>query len=64
MDLEFPDPLIQDKATIADDQWLMCPFCIDAWEDSDKTMAQVVCPKCFRKMQNPRYNDVLPYLKM
>ena len=62
MELEFPNSSIQDKANIGDEQWLMCPYCIDAWEDPDKTMALVVCPKCLKTMQNPRNKDELPHL--
>lgn len=62
MDLEFPDPFIFDKATYLEDNWLLCPFCIDAWETTSKD-GMVICPMCQRVMHNPRYEDKLPQLE-
>jgi hypothetical protein len=58
MDLEFPDPSISDKTQALDDEWLMCPFCIDAWQ-SDSKDGMVICPTCHRKLHNPRYENRL-----
>ena len=52
MDLEFRDPLITDSAEEIDAEWLLCPFCIDAWQEVTK-FEMVICPKCQRKMINP-----------
>ncbi len=54
MDVEFPNPSILDRATILDDAWLMCSYCIDAWE-SISNDGMVICPTCHRMMHNPRY---------
>jgi hypothetical protein len=54
MDLEFPNPSIQEHATALDDEWLMCPICIDAWQSTSKD-GMVICPKCERMLHNPRY---------
>jgi len=55
MDLEFPDSSISDVAQIGDNEWLICPNCIDAWySDSDRD-ALVKCPKCKTIFNNPRY---------
>ena len=55
MDLEFPDPSISETAEIADNQWLMCPLCIDAWQSSNERDGMIRCPKCNTIMHNPRY---------
>lgn len=55
MDMEFPIPSVTDVAKLIDDNWLMCDYCIDAWESSDSSQAMVVCPTCQRMMHNPRY---------
>ena len=52
MDLEFRDPLITDSAEEIDAEWLLCPFCIDAWQEVTK-FEMVICPKCQKKMINP-----------
>jgi hypothetical protein len=60
MDLEFPNPNITETAQIGDDQWLICPLCIDAWENQTID-ALVVCSKCKTTLNNPRYkNDFFP----
>ncbi|KKM14269.1 hypothetical protein LCGC14_1707820 [marine sediment metagenome] len=53
MDLEFPDDSIKEKASIVDNNWLMCPTCVDAWE-SNSIFAMIECPKCKKVMHNPR----------
>lgn len=55
MDVEFPNNTIKEKAQIGDEKWLMCPSCIDAWEDSDNRNAMVICPICKQMFHNPRY---------
>lgn len=57
MDLEFPNPDIHKIAQIGDERWLMCPLCINAWENTDKHSAMVECPKCLTIFHNPRYQD-------
>lgn len=55
MDLEFPDLSVTKTAGIGDDKWLICPDCIDAWENSSGLDALVECPSCRQIMKNPRY---------
>lgn len=56
MDLEFPNPSIFNKATKLDNKWLMCTFCIDAWETTSQD-GMVICPNCQRMLHNPFYED-------
>ena len=56
MDLEFPDLNIAEIAQIGDEKWLICPFCIDAWQSLSKD-GMVICPKCKHMLHNPRYED-------
>lgn len=56
MDLEFPDPTVTDLAQIGDDKWLICPDCIDAWENSSVIDALVRCPNCLKIFNNPRFH--------
>jgi hypothetical protein len=55
MDIEFPDSKISEKAQPADNEWLICPFCINAWQCSNNQDGMVICPKCNKIMHNPRY---------
>jgi hypothetical protein len=57
MELEFPNNSIKEKAQIGDEKWLMCPSCIDAWEDSDSRNAMVICPMCKQMFHSPRYRS-------
>jgi hypothetical protein len=61
MDLEFPDPSIQDRASSLDSEWLMCNFCIDAWQ-TQSIDGMVICPTCHRMLHNPHYRDRLESL--
>ena len=61
MDEEFPDNNILERAQIGDDAWLMCPNCIDAWEEPSQIKPMVICPMCKKMMHNPRYIDELPH---
>jgi hypothetical protein len=61
MDVEFPNPGIQDKAIAMDDHWLFCSYCIDAWQ-SFSTDGMVICPTCNRTMHNPNYINPLKTL--
>ncbi len=54
MDLEFPNPEINDKASDIEEGWVMCPYCIDAWQPN-QVDAMIVCPKCSRVMHSPYY---------
>ncbi len=54
-DLEFPDPLVKETATAIEGDWLLCPFCLDAWE-SKSAAALLECPTCKRVSNNPRYS--------
>lgn len=56
MNLEFPNPTIKETAQIGDDKWLICPLCIDAWENQVQD-ALIICPKCQTVLNNPRYKD-------
>ena len=53
-DLEFPDPSVTAIATIGDSDWLLCPFCADAWK-SNGPDALVQCGVCKKVSNNPRY---------
>lgn len=55
MDLEFEDEAVTINPSILDDEWIMCPDCIDAWECTNVMNALIVCPYCNNKMNNPRY---------
>jgi hypothetical protein len=55
MGLEFPDATVAEKAQIGDQDWLICPTCIDGWECSNTIDGMVRCPKCKKIMHNPRY---------
>lgn len=57
MDLEFPDSSITVFAQIGDNEWLICPICLDAWQFGGKRDALVKCPKCSRISNNPRYEN-------
>jgi hypothetical protein len=54
MDLEFPTSKINDKASDIEEGWVMCPYCIDAWQPN-QVDAMIVCPKCSRVMHSPYY---------
>jgi uncharacterized CHY-type Zn-finger protein len=60
MNLEFPDPSIVESAQIGDDEWLICPKCIDAWKSTTRD-ALVICPNCKKMFINPRYKNELLY---
>ena len=62
MELEFPNPLVTESAQIGDDQWLMCPDCIDAWECNNSLDALVRCPMCQKLFNNPRYKNKWPHV--
>ncbi len=62
MDLEFPDSSITEDAQIIDDEWLICSSCIDGWECSSDRDALVMCPKCQKILNNPRYKNRYPGL--
>lgn len=55
MDMEFPDPLISDRAEIIDDEWLMCPRCIDAWKSTNNLDGMLKCSMKGHHLHNPRY---------
>jgi hypothetical protein len=57
MDLEFPDTSISETAQIGNDQWLICPKCLDGWQNSEKRFALVRCPSCQTILNNPRYDE-------
>lgn len=62
MDLEFPNSSIVEIAQVGDADWLICPFCKDAWKNCSSLDALVCCPTCRKIMQNPRYKNEMPYL--
>ncbi|NNM43449.1 MAG: hypothetical protein HKM07_03820 [Chlamydiae bacterium] len=53
----IPDSEISTTAQILDENWLMCPDCVDAWESTSEDKI-VICPKCDRAYYNPRYQPV------
>jgi hypothetical protein len=55
MDMEFPDVSISVSAQLGDEEWLMCPLCIDAWQSKNFQDALVRCPFCETIFNNPRY---------
>ncbi len=57
MDMEFPDDSIKEKASVVDQNWLMCTNCIEAWE-SLSIFGMIECPKCKTIMHNPRYKKL------
>lgn len=63
MDVEFPIPSVKDTAKLIDDDWLMCDYCIDAWESSTSNQAMVICPTCQRMMHNPRFKPKPDFLE-
>lgn len=60
MDLEFPDSAITQAASIGDQEWLICPSCLDAWKNSNCDDALVMCPICHQTFCNPRYQNKFP----
>lgn len=58
MDLEFPDSSITETAQIGDDEWLICPVCIDAWKSKNDLDALVICSECLSILNNPRFKNV------
>ncbi|MCX6989868.1 MAG: hypothetical protein NTX49_02205 [Chlamydiae bacterium] len=62
MDLEFPDSSISETAQIGDNEWLICPTCIDTWQYNDDRDALVRCLKCQKILNNPRYKNEYPSL--
>jgi len=62
MDLEFPDSSIPETAQTGDNEWLICPTCLDAWQYNDDRDALVKCPKCLKILNNPRYKNEYPRL--
>ena len=55
MDMEYPLSFVTDTAELVEDNWLMCPKCIDAWE-SDSILGMVRCPKCSTMFLNSKYS--------
>lgn len=62
MDMEFPNPFISEKAQLVNDEWLMCPVCIDAWESKSSVDGMVRCANCRSVLHNPRYLNEYPHL--
>jgi hypothetical protein len=58
MDMEFPDSSVIRVAQVGDQEWLICPECMDAWSSSGNRDGMVVCPKCNTIMHNPRYRGL------
>lgn len=55
MDMEYPLSYVTCTAELVEDNWLMCPKCVDAWE-SDSILGMVRCPKCSKMLLNPKYS--------
>lgn len=62
MDLEFPDDSVTKVAQIGDSAWLLCPFCHDAFENSNEIDALIKCPICRNISNNPRFKNEWPHL--
>ena len=54
MDLEFADPAVSDTAEILEDDWILCPNCVDAWESQPSLDVLVKCPNCGSVLVNPK----------
>lgn len=61
LDLEFPDSSVTEIAQIGDEEWLICPKCLDAWQSKNNQDALVKCPKCQLVLNNPRYKNEWPH---
>ena len=57
MDMEYPSPSVTEKAELIEDNWLMCPKCLEAWQ-SDVILGMVDCPQCSSVLLNPRYSPL------
>ena len=53
----IPDSEISTTAQILEENWLMCPDCVDARESTSQDKI-VICPKCDRAYYNHRYQPV------
>jgi hypothetical protein len=53
---KFFDATVSKKAKIIDNDWLMCPDCIDGWE-TNSIEPMVICPKCNKAFHNPHRID-------
>lgn len=51
--LNKSDPMIEEAAIVVENNWLICPKCLDAWI-SDSLTPMVICPKCEHALHNPR----------
>jgi hypothetical protein len=61
IDMEYPNHLVSERAKILDEEWLQCPFCLDAWKSVNAMNAMVKCPSCQYVAHHPRYNPTHPY---
>ncbi len=52
--LARPDSFIINSASVIDNDWLMCPYCTNVWENTSQ-QAMVICPSCNEASNNPRY---------
>jgi hypothetical protein len=55
--LKFQDPSLNQFAQIGDEEWLICPLCIDPWISRDTLDVLAQCPKCRTIFRNPRFLD-------
>lgn len=52
MNLEFPDNSIKKIAQLGDKKWLICINCVNAWENSDQSIAMVVVLNAIQNILN------------
>lgn len=60
MDLEFPNSSVSETAQVGDNEWLICPICLEAWQYNDGRDALVKCLKCLKILNNPHYKSEYP----
>ncbi len=51
---EYFDQDIKERASSLDENWLLCPICMDGWECTSRDSI-VICPKCNEILYNPRH---------
>ena len=53
----IPDSEIPTTVQVLDENWLMCPDCVDAWVSVSKE-DMVICPKCDQVLHNSGYQPM------
>lgn len=55
-DIEFENPKFTEYAAQIDNDWIMCPNCIESWKETNRLDYYIICPTCNRFLRNPHYN--------